>query len=101
MIELFKITSGYYDAETCNGLLTSWADAVHRSTRGNEKKLFLSRCNTTLRQNSFSVRVVKSWNSLPNHVISAPSVNAFRNNLEKLWSNAEILYNDFTAQTRN
>jgi len=33
-----------------------------------------------------SVRVCNSWNSLPQHVIEAPTTNSFKNRLDKYWS---------------
>jgi len=57
---------------------TSWL-------RGHSLKLYKPRCHTRLRQN-FSVRVINEWNKLPQSVIEAPSVNAFKNRLDKYWS---------------
>jgi len=36
------------------------------------------------------------WNSLPNHVVSADTINTFKNRLDKFWSNQEVLY-DYNA----
>ena len=33
----------------------------------------------------FSFRVVNLWNNLPSDVVSAPSVNAFKERLDKHW----------------
>jgi len=38
-------------------------------------------------------RVIPIWNSLSNHVVSADTVNCFKNRLDKFWSNQEVLYN--------
>ena len=32
------------------------------------------------------------WNFLPEHVVNAPSVDSFKNRLDKQWSNEEIVY---------
>jgi len=32
------------------------------------------------------------WNSLPNHVVSADTVNTFKNRLDNYWSNQDELY---------
>ena len=37
---------------------------------------------TTIQQNSFSNRVVTSWNELPDDVVLADSLNLFKNKLE-------------------
>jgi hypothetical protein len=40
-----------------------------------------------MRNKSFAIRVVKSWNSLPEEIISAPTTNTFKNRLHKYCSN--------------
>ena len=44
-----------------------------------------------VRKHFFSNRVVDLWNSLPEYVISANSVNSFKNRLDKYWSNNQSL----------
>ncbi|KAH3692592.1 hypothetical protein DPMN_193143 [Dreissena polymorpha] len=41
----------------------------------------------------FSNRVVDTWNSLPNSVITATSIKSFEERLDKYWKNQEIVYN--------
>ena len=36
-------------------------------------------------KNFFSQRVISSWNSLPQHVVDATSVNTFKNRLDAHW----------------
>ena len=36
------------------------------------------------------------WNFLPEYVVNAPSVDSFKNRLDKQWSNEEIVY-DYKA----
>ena len=55
-------------------------------TRGHSLKLAKPTAQNSVRQNFFSVRVVNAWNSLPEKVISASSLNAFKNELDKVWS---------------
>ena len=38
-----------------------------------------------LRANTFSNHVINTWNNLPAYVVNAPSVNAFKNRLNKQW----------------
>jgi len=45
----------------------------------------------------FSSRVIGSWNSLPQHVIEATSVNAFKNRLDKHWSDMGIQSKSYKA----
>ena len=39
------------------------------------------------------VRVICTWNSLPDSVIEANSVNSFKNRIDKYWNNFEFKYN--------
>jgi len=51
----------------------------------------------------FSACIVNIWNSLPNSVVDASTVNTFKARLEKLWSHQAVKY-DFIADltgTRN
>jgi hypothetical protein len=40
-----------------------------------------------MRNNSFAIKVVKSWNSLPEEIISAPMTNTFKNRFHKYCPN--------------
>jgi len=65
-------------------------------TRGNNYKLIQQHCHYDLRKSSFTNRVIPIWNSLPNHVVSADTINTFKNRLDKFWSDQEVLY-DYNA----
>ena len=45
----------------------------------------------------FSNRVVNTWNSLPNWVVSAYTTDTFKGRLHKFWHSQDIVY-DFRAQ---
>jgi len=45
-----------------------------------------------LRRNCFSVRVVKPWNSLPEAVVSSPSVKVFEARLDEVWKNQPVRF---------
>jgi len=44
-----------------------------------------------LRKYNFTNRVIPIWNSLSNHVVSAETVNTFKNRLDKFCSDQEVL----------
>ena len=46
----------------------------------------------TIRQHTFSVRITNIWDNLPCHIIDAPTLNTFKNKLDKHWKHQEILY---------
>ena len=87
MIETFKILTGkeninpgdfFTPADTSGGL------------RGHRLTLFKPRNYTTVRRNFFSSRVVNEWNRLPQVVVEAPSVNTFKNRLDKYWKDMGV-----------
>ena len=65
-------------------------------TRGNLYKLVPDRSKYELRRNYFSHRIVSVWNSLPDSVVSAESVNSFKSRLDKFWSMYDFVY-DYRA----
>ena len=46
-----------------------------------------------MRVNYFVNRVVNNWNSLPECIVEAGLLNIFKNSLDRLWSNQDLLYN--------
>jgi len=60
--------------------------------------LWLSNCRPSqLLLSSCTNRVVNTWNSLPNGVMSANATNTFTTRLDKFWHNQDVTYN-FRAQ---
>jgi len=53
--------------------------------------LFIMTCTSI-----YSARIVIIWNSLPNSIVDASTVNAFEALLDKFWSYQAVTYN-FTA----
>jgi len=75
MIEVFKIVHSCYHPECVPYLQPS----LYCNTRGHNRKLFKLQSHLDLHKNSFTVRVVSKWNSLPADFVNAPSVDAFKN----------------------
>ena len=92
MIEIFKITHNIYD-EAVSPDLSLYARA---STRGNNYKLVNHSFHYDLRKRFFPARIVNTWNSLPNSIVDANTVNAFKARLDKFWLHQTVKY-DFTA----
>jgi hypothetical protein len=42
--------------------------------------------------NSFAMRAEAIWNSLPDHIVTADSVNCFKNRLDTFWDDQELMY---------
>ena len=88
MIEVYKFVNGYYDVNQPK----FERDTSERNLRGHSLKLTKKRYKLKVRGNFFSNRVVNSWNSLPNEVVTAASVNSFKNRLDKHWRQHPALY---------
>ena len=83
MIECYKYLHGIYDVQNTQSLLPEEAST---STRGHSHKLKKPFARRAVRANFFSVRVVNAWNSLPDSVVAAPTLNSFKSRLDKVWS---------------
>ena len=51
-----------------------------------------------LRKQFFTNRVVNIWNSLPDYVAHADTVNCFKSRLDTFWSNQDLVYNSSTPK---
>ena len=60
----------------------------NRQTRGNSKAIAQPIYKTDIRKHSFSCRGVNAWNALPEEVVSAKSVNIFKNKLDNYYESA-------------
>ena len=93
MIETYKIVTGKYHPLVAPTLYKSCTHV----TRGNDQRLKKSHVKYDLCKYCFTNRVFNKWNSLPNWVVSANTINTFKSRLDKFWQNQDIVYN-FRAQ---
>ena len=87
MIEIFKIMAGIYDNE-----VTPTIPKGNEHTRGHQRKIFIRGARLNLRKNFFTVRVGQVWNKLPEEVVMAKDVNAFKRLLDKHWKDHPCRY---------
>ena len=94
MIETYKILNDKYDPKVSK-FLSLHRDMVPDPTkvRGHSLKLYKRKHSTMIRKQSFSFRIVEPWNSLPEKIVTAPSLNSFERRLDKFWSSQDIKYN--------
>jgi len=81
LIELFKMVKGFSALSWTQFL--SWT-TVTNSTRGHNWKLTKSHHQSEICHHFFSQRSINRWNSLSPEAVDAPSINSFKNHLEKL-----------------
>ena len=85
MIEAFKImhpTAGY----DCRASLSLLQTSQNKSTRGHFAKLRIEKFHLNRRKFAFSQRIVNDWNSLPELVMAAKTVNSVKSRLDAHWS---------------
>ena len=89
MIEVFKVAHNLYDKRTAVTL--NFYDSAR--TRGHQYRLFPQHVHYDLRKYFFSNRVISAWNSLPEFVVSAGTVNSFKNRLDSFWHDQDARFN--------
>jgi hypothetical protein len=88
VIEMFKITRPIYDQR-----VTSFIKFNTQRTRGHHLKLQKQYARTDVRKYNFSNRTTDLWNSLPQDIVSAPSVASFERRLDSYWKNLPAKFN--------
>ena len=90
----------FYDKEATS-FIKLWTEVAEKCVgRGYPLQIYLQRSSTSIGQMSFGIRIVTTWNNLPDNIARAPSVNAFKNQLDKYWEDQEILY-DYKGIIKN
>jgi len=87
LIEVYKVLSG---KEKVNKDKFFTLAQDNHGLRGHNQRLFKPRCRTTVRKQFFTNRIINQWNSLPQEVINATTVNIFKNRLDKTWKDMGI-----------
>ena len=91
MIEVYMVISRIYDSDIPNILQLQSAYTARDGNRGHSLKLFHQQWRKSIRGNFFTLRVARTWNSLPS-VVEAPSLNAFKNRLDRVWGREPFIY---------
>lgn len=86
LIETYKILTGKVRLDPDK----FFKRAEDLRTRGHHLKLQKRRSAHQARLNFFSNRVVTSWNSLPEEVVSATTTNGFKNRLDRYWADKAL-----------
>ena len=102
MIETYKMCNNMYD----EGLPLPIKPSTNTLTSRSTHRLTKTKFNKNVRKYFFKNRIVNLWNRLPNAVKDSQTTNTFKNRLDDLWKNLDIMYNftkcmDFTEQHMN
>ncbi|KAF2343559.1 hypothetical protein FHG87_025685 [Trinorchestia longiramus] len=89
LIETFKYLNGLNNV-TLEGLFERDGNV---RTRNNGQKLLQRNFKTCQAMNFFPVKIAATWNQLPENIVSAGTVNTFKNRLDKFWiTNPPVLH---------
>ena len=87
MIEVYKMFNTY-DSDVATKFTTR-----KTTTRGHDFKIFTKTAKKTHpKHHSFHQRVVNPWNSLPAATVNSPTLNTFKNRLDKHWEGLPLKY---------
>ena len=92
MIQVYKIIHNIYDNESLPNMLINNEVSQRTGNRGHSLKLFSQRAKLNLRRNAFPIRITEPWNSLPDTVVTAKSLESFKTQVDKFWYNQHIEY---------
>jgi len=90
MIEIYKMLTGNYDKHSC--IKFKFVNYPGTQPRCNKLKIYQDHVHYNLRKYFFGNRVIHTWNSLPNAVVEANSINSFKNRLDNYWNNEDFKY---------
>ncbi len=92
MIQIYKYMHGLFDVSH-EKLLPLGHNNI---TRGHQLRIKKVRCRLRIRSHFFSQRAVNDWNQLPEDVVNAVSLNAFKTRLDNHWADHPEMF-DFKA----
>ena len=81
LIQTYKIMQGLNNVQKEAIFRLAEPDSV---TRGHRFKLAKQHSRLKLRQNSLGIRIVNTWNNLPDSIVAAKTVNIFKNGIDKV-----------------
>ena len=87
MIQVYKIMTGM-DRIDAKDL---FPPPPKLGTKGHDEKIFVRRPRLDIRKYSFCYRIVQDWNSLPQHVIEAETLNQFKARIDRYWHGERFL----------
>ena len=95
MIQMYKLHYGFYDKS-----LPDMFTPNPRVSQGHNKKKITKGSSKNIRKYNFSVKSIKLWNSLPQHVVDSEDVKSFEIGLDEFWNDQVVMYDDFTQDIK-
>jgi len=92
VIELYKIFMLKYDSDITLKTIGKCTQRQY-DTRNRRFALQQSHIQYDMRKFIFPNRIIPLWNSLPDYVVSSPTLNTFKTRLDRFWENQEVRYN--------
>ena len=94
MIELFKLSRGYYDELATLGFIEFRSDeTVERRLRQHSFHMKKEPYKRDIWKYALRCRVADQWDHLPKSIAEATSLNIFKNKLDNLWKREGMMYN--------
>ena len=91
MIEVYKMFSGRYDATVTNWFTNRHMDKKYE-LRSNRFCIHQFPIKFDMRKFNFTNRVISVWNTLPDTVVSANTIDTFKAPLDRFWSDQNVKY---------
>ena len=95
LIELYEITNNIYDRKATFMKLKAYEEQPYR-LRGHTNTIERQASGISLRRQSFALRNIGMWNSLPANVVNSPNINCFKNRQDASMKNCKLIYNHRT-----
>jgi len=78
-------------------LVTHCAAIIFAVNISEQEETYSTPLSLRFKEKNFTNQVIPVWNSLPNHVFCAGTINTFKNCLDKFSSDQEVLYYDYNT----
>jgi len=92
MIETYKIIHKLYDPKVAPTIRLKKDMGRGGGSRGHALEIFQPRARLESSRNIFTNRIWKVWNSLTTHIVTAPTVDTFKERLDKWWEGNPAIY---------
>jgi len=92
MIEVYKMFSGRYDVTVTNWFTNRHIDKKYE-VRSHRFCIHQFPIKFDMRKFNFTNRVISVWNTLPDTVVSANTIDTFKARLDRFWSDQNVKYN--------